>query len=74
MAWCHWTGDGARTCGPLNPSGAPEADTHLATVHQHRHSAATLGELQHLFQGLGIFLDIPENYDEPFLGLGLPGP
>jgi hypothetical protein len=60
--------------GRLNPSGTPEADAHFAAVHQHRHLAATPGEPQHLFQGLGIFLDIPENYDATFLPLGLPGP
>ena len=59
--------------GSLNFSRAPEAHAYLAALHQDRHLPGPLGELKHLFQGLGIFQHIPINDLQPFLGFGLPG-
>ena len=60
--------------GSLHPSGAPKADADLLSLHQNRHLAVALGELQHLGHGLGVFFDIPKNDRQPLVSLGLPGP
>ena len=65
------------TRGPassLHPSGAPEADADLLSLHQNRHLAATRREPQHLGHGLGVFFDVPKNDRQPLVSLGLPGP
>lgn len=62
-----------RPAGGSNASGAPKTDADLLPLHQDRHLAVTLGELQHLFHGLGILFDIPIDDRQPFFGLGLPG-
>jgi len=63
-----------RDRGSSNFSGPPEAHTYPAGLNEHRHLPRTLGEAQHLFQGLGIVHHVPIHDLQPFLGLGLPGP
>lgn len=56
----------------LNLSGAAVADGDLSTLDDHRDLTAPLGKLQHLFQGLLVFLHVDVT-DGLLLGVVLPG-